>query len=260
MFIAVQKESKNRDILLLKIGTHPIYLTKLFFYNILLGMSRIARAVIAGYPHHVVQKGNNKGNIFFDEKDRWVYLYLLKKYAEKRGCSVLAYCLMPDHMHLLLKPLQEDSLSKTMQGLTLCYTQYINKKYNKSGRLWENRFYSCIVDKENHLWHAARYIEQNPKRAGIVDRVEEYPYSSAIAHVTGITDKVLDEEIFGDIGRSEYVDFLRSTLGDDEINEIRYCTRAGRPFGSEIFMEAIGRSLGRDLMRRPRGRPRREPL
>jgi putative transposase len=235
-------------------------LTNSILYNILLAMPRIPRAVLAGYPHHVVQRGNNRGNTFFDEKDKWVYLYLLKKYAEKWACSILAYCLMPDHVHLLLKPMKENSLSKTMQGLTLCYTQYINKKYNKSGRLWENRFYSCIVDKENYLWQAARYIEQNPSRAGIVNRVEEYLYSSAIARVAGVGDKVVDEEIFEETGRSEYVDFLRSTARDDEINEIRYCTRTGRPFGSEIFVRAIEQSLGRDLMRRPRGRPRKKPL
>ncbi len=223
-------------------------------------MPRIARKVAVGYPHHVIQRGNNKNKVFFDEKDRWVYLYLLKKYTEKWACPVLAYCLMPNHVHLLVKPIQEISLSKTMQGVTLCYTQYINKKYNKTGRLWETRYYSCIVDKENYLWIAVRYIEQNPKRAGIVNTEEKYPFSSARAHVTQMVDEVLGGEIFGEEGRSEYVDFLHSPVRDEEINEIRYCTRLGLPFGNETFVKVIGQSLGIDLIRRPRGRPRKKPI
>ncbi len=221
-------------------------------------MPRIARAVAAGYPHHVMQRGNNKNKVFFDKKDCLVYLYLLKKYTEKWACPVLAYCLMPDHIHLLVKPQKELTLSKTMQGVTLCYTQYINKKYNKSGRLWESRYYSCIVDKENYLWTAARYIEQNPKRAGIVNIEEAYPYSSAKAHVTGIVDEVLGEEIFGEKGRSEYVDFLHGHIKGEEINEIRYCTRSDLPFGNKTFAEVIGQSLGMDLIKQPRGRPRKD--
>jgi len=222
-------------------------------------MPRIARAVAVGYPHHVVQRGNNN-NIFFDEKDRWVYLYLLKKYSEKWACKLLAYCMMPDHVHLLIKPLRENSLPKTMQGVTLCYTQYFNKKYNKYGRLWGSRYYSCTVDKGDHLWAVIRYIEQGPKRAGIVNLEEMYPYSSALEHVAGVADKVLDEEIFEEDRRSQYRDFLHSTPKDEEIEEIRYCTRTGRPFGSEIFVRTIGQRLNRNLMKQPRGRPRKSHL
>jgi putative transposase len=218
----------------------------------------MARIVAVGYPHHVIQKGSNKGKVFFDEKDNLVYLNLLKKYTGKYACPILAYCLMPDHVHILVKPLQEISLSKTMQGVSLCYTQHFNKKYNKTGRLWENRYSSCIVDKENYLWTAARYIEQNPKRAGLVNTEAEYPYSSAKAHVFGTGDEVLGEEIFGEEGRSEYADFLNSQVNYKEINEIRNCTRSGRPFGNEAFVKVIGQSFGMVLSRRHRGRPRKK--
>jgi putative transposase len=222
-------------------------------------MPRIARVVVAGYPHHVTQRGNNKADVFFDENDRWVYLYLLKNYSRKYSCPVLAYCLMPNHVHLLVRPLQKSSLSKTMQGIALCYTQYINKKYNKSGRLWESRYYSCVVDGENYLWPAVRYIEQNPRRGGLVDMEEKHLYSSAKSRVTGAVDEMLDEEIFGEKGRSEYVDFLHSAVGDDEINDIRSCTRTGRPFGSKLFIETLEQSLGISLTKQPRGRPRKTP-
>lgn len=220
-------------------------------------MPRIGRVVITGYPHLVVQSGNNSGDVFFDEEDRWVYLYLLKKYSRKHFCPILSYCLMENHVHLLMRPKRNNSLAKTMQGVTLCYTQYINKKYGKSGRLWASRYYSCVVDGENYLWQAVRYIEQNPRRAGIAGTAEEHPYSSANAHVSGTIDEILEEEIFEEEGRNEYLDFLRTPISNDEINEIRSCARTGRPFGSSLFIKTLEQNIGIGLSRRPRGRPRK---
>src|SRR3989338_6714126 len=151
-------------------------------------MPRIARAVAGGFPHHVVQRGNNREKVFFDKEDREKYLTYLKKYSERWDCPLLAYCLMSNHIHLLARPKKEESLYKMMQGITLCYTQYINRKNQRTGRLWESRYHSCIVDKEKYLWAAARYIEQNPIRARIVKKAEDFPYSSAKAHLDGIRD------------------------------------------------------------------------
>jgi putative transposase len=125
-------------------------------------MPRIARAVATGFPHHVIQRGNNREEVFFDKKDREQYLLLLKRYAGKWISPILAYCLMNNHVHLLTKPKEEESLYKMMQGVSLCYTQYVNRKYKRTGSLWESRYHSCIVDKEKYLWAVARYIEQNP--------------------------------------------------------------------------------------------------
>jgi putative transposase len=148
-------------------------------------MPRIGRAVAAGYPHHIIQRGNNREDVFFEKNDRKQYLSLLKKYATKWTSPIMAYCLMTNHVHLLTKPGAEESLFKMMQGLTLCYTQYINRNYGRTGRLWESRYHSCIVDQEKYLWAAARYIERNPVRAGMVEKAEDYPYSSAVAHIRG---------------------------------------------------------------------------
>jgi putative transposase len=122
-------------------------------------MPRIARAIATGFPHHIVQRGNNKEKVFFEKEDKERYLSLLSKYANKWNSTILAYCLMDNHVHLLAKPKSGESLYKMMQGVTFCYTQYVNKKYKKTGRLWESRYYSCIVDKERYLWSVARYIE-----------------------------------------------------------------------------------------------------
>lgn len=96
--------------------------------------------------------------VFLDEEDKQKYLSLLRKYTEQWECPVLAYCLMDNHIHLLTKPETEESLSKMMQGITLCYTQHRNRRYRKKRRLWESRYYSSIVDAEEYLWAVARYI------------------------------------------------------------------------------------------------------
>lgn len=103
-------------------------------------MPRIGRAVAAGFPHHVIQRGNNRENVFFDARDRKQYLLLLKKYSVKWELPIMAYCFMSNHVHILTKPKSEESLYKMMQGLTLCYTQYINRTYQRTGRLWESRY------------------------------------------------------------------------------------------------------------------------
>ena len=220
-------------------------------------MPRIARAVASGFPHHVVQRGNNRDQVFFDREDRRRYLSLLKKYAEKWNSPVLAYCLMGNHVHLLTRPAFETSLYKMMQGLTLCYTQHINRKYGRTGRLWESRYHSCIVDQERYMWGAARYIEQNPVRARLVERAEAYPYSSARAHVTGKRDPVLGQEIFPPEERGDYVGLLGEALLPEVTEGLRQNTRKGTPLGDEDFVERIEIELERSLVRKSRGRPKR---
>jgi len=195
-------------------------------------MPRIGRAVAPGYPHHVIQRGNNRENVFFEKEDRTKYLSLLNKYAFKWNAPIMAYCLMSNHIHLLTKPLSEESLFKMMQGLTLCYTQYINRMYGRTGRLWESRYHSCIVDHDKYLWAVARYIEQNPVRAKMVERAEDYSYSSACAHVNGSEDAVLGEDLFHNDRRRDYILLLRSDIPQKEIERLRYATKTGRPLGS----------------------------
>ncbi len=221
-------------------------------------MPRIGRAVAAGFPHHVIQRGNNREEVFFEKDDRKQYLSLLKKYASKWTSPVMAYCLMTNHVHLLTKPGSEESLFKMMQGLTLCYTQYMNRTYGRTGRLWESRYHSCIVDHEKYLWAVARYIEQNPVRAGMVEKAEDYPYSSALAHVKGSKDAVIGEDLFTNDRRQDYVLLLRSDVPRKEIERLRYATRTGRPFGTEGFVVEMENKLERRLLQRPKGRPRRE--
>jgi putative transposase len=165
---------------------------------------------------------------------------------------------MGNHVHILGVPDKDTSLAKGIGGTNLMYTQYINRKYNRSGRLWQNRFFSAIVEEEPYLWAVMRYIEQNPVRAKIVKRAEEYQWSSAMAHVIGIKDDVLSRQSwFNDEERREYEKLLRQQ--DDEIDvAIRRATSTGRPLGSEGFIRKLKRIVKRDLIPRKGGRPKRK--
>ena len=207
---------------------------------------------------HVIQRGNNRENIFFEKNDQKHYMTLLKKYATERNSPVIACCLMSNHVHLLTKPGSEESLFKMMQGLTLCYTQHINRTYRRTGRLWESRYHSCIVDQEKYLWAVARYIEQNPVRAGMVQRAEDYPYSSARAHVNSSEDDILGEALFSHDRRRDYILLMRSDIPQKEYERLRYATKTGRPFGSKEFVLEMEKKLERRLLQRPKGRPRKE--
>lgn len=220
-------------------------------------MPRIARAVAAGFPHHVIQRGNNREKIFFDKEDKEKYLSLVKKYSDKWESPVLAYCLMSNHVHILTKPKKEESLYKMMQAVTLCYTQHLNRKYERTGRLWESRYHSCVVDKEKYLWAVARYIEQNPVRARMVKNAEDYSYSSALAHIGGTRDDILGAELFEESQRKNYKEFIRTGLSEKELNSIRYHTRTGRPLGNDEFIKKMEKKLERRFILKSPGRPRK---
>ncbi|MDI6732685.1 MAG: transposase [Planctomycetota bacterium] len=212
-------------------------------------MPRIARAVAVDFPHHIIQRGNNRQKVFFAVDTRRKYLDMLKDYAERWDISILAYCLMTNHIHLLVKPHEENSLAKMMQGVSQGYSKYINKRYKRTGRLWESRYYSCVVDEDSYLWQVARYIEKNPKRAGMVRQEEDYPYSSARAHVLDVPDKILGEQLFDKEEKNDYIEFLKEEPAEKEINTIRKATKIGRPLGDENFIIKIGKLLGRHFLK-----------
>jgi putative transposase len=128
-------------------------------------MPRIARVVAVGLPHHITQRGNYRQDVFFDTDDRRQYLLWIGEYSAKYGLSVLAYCLMQNHVHFIAIPREANSLAKTFNAAHMRYSQYFNKKLKQRGHLWQGRFYSCVLD-ESHLMLASRYIERNPVRAG----------------------------------------------------------------------------------------------
>jgi putative transposase len=165
---------------------------------------------------------------------------------------------MSNHVHILSVPRKQESLSKGIGGTNLVYTQYINRKYNQSGRLWQNRFFSTVIDQESYLWAAARYIERNPVRAKLEEKAEDYPWSSARAHVLGTKDKVLSDNGWLQIGEREvYGEFLKHEEAELEAS-LRTATSTGRPFGRETFITIIEKILQRKILRGRGGRPKKE--
>lgn len=223
-------------------------------------MPRIARVVVADYPHHIIQRGNNRQLVFFNDSDRQLYLKLLKKYSLECGCRIKAYCLMDNHVHLLAIPLKSDSLAKIMQKLSLTFTQYINKKYKRTGRLWECRFHSCLVDRDAYLWAVSKYIERNPARAGIVVYPQEYEWSSvgistALHCLDGWIEPVWKDYLGS---REEYIKFLNQSESEKEIRNMQKAVFSGKPIGTERFIESMHKETGINMVIRPVGRPKKE--
>ena len=218
-------------------------------------MPRIPRVVAVGYPHHVTQRGNNRAPVFFGDEDKDRYLQILAHYSDVCSMEIWAYCLMENHVHLLVVPRSDESLARGIGGTSLVYTQYINDKCRRSGRVWQNRFYSCVVDKNRYLWAVLRYIESNPVRAGIVKNAEEYRWSSAAFHLLGRRDPVITHPDW--IEQSQYTVYreLIYRANRDEGDLIRKATSTGRPLGGAVFVGRLESRLQRRLKPRARGRP-----
>ncbi|MRR32581.1 transposase, partial [bacterium] len=211
-----------------------------------------------GYPHHITQRGNNCATVFFDDEDRQTYLKLLAAYTQKHNVHIWAYCLMSNHVHLLAVPQTEISLARGIGLTNQMYTQYINRKLQQTGRIWQNRFFSCVVESERYLWAVARYIERNPLKAGLAATAEAYPWSSAKAHITAAVDPLLHEHSWlSPHEQQAYSEFV--SMADEEIDDaIRKATRTGRPFGSESFIGSLEFQLNQSLKPGKPGRPRKK--
>lgn len=219
-------------------------------------MGRIARVVLPGVPYHVTQRGNRKQPVFIRPRDQETYQRWLKEYSDFYGLSILAYCLMTNHIHLLAVGEESSSLPRTMGCCQRRYAAWVNGRHEWSGHLWGSRFYSTPLD-DAHLWAAVKYVELNPVRAGLVSRAEDYPWSSARAHAWGRCDSLLskDRPFPGPI--RDWSAWLSSGVDEATADRIRHNTSTGRPTGCKSFVEDLEAKLGRPLRSARRGpRPR----
>jgi putative transposase len=219
-------------------------------------LPRSKRIVVPGLPHHIIQRGNHRINVFLDDRDREVFLRLLGEVSDQHGLLNLGYNLMTNHEHLVSIPKHEFSLSLAMRDLLGPYAVYFNRKYGLNGRLWQGRFYSVPLD-EPHFWTALRYVERNPVRAEIVHRAEQYRWSSAPAHCGLCDDPLLAPLPAGAALIGDWSAWLRSPDSASELMDIRKSTRTGRPCGPDSFVKELERVTGRILMHRKTGRPRK---
>ncbi len=218
-------------------------------------MPRMPRLVVPGLPHHVTQRGARRQRTFFDSGDYAGYLDLLLHAKQSASVDIWAYCLMPNHVHFVAVPSREDGLRKLFAELHRRYTARINERHGWRGHLWQERFFSCVMD-ERHLLAAVRYVERNPVRAHLCARADEWAWSSATAHLNGIDDPIID-----DIPMRELIDdwatYLRGQESDKMIGALRAHSRTGRPLGDEAFVRKLEVATGRRLRKRAAGRPRR---
>ena len=220
-------------------------------------MPRVARIVVPGYPHHVVQRGGRRLDVFFSDEDRMTYLQWLRTACDRCGVAIWAYCLMRNHVHLIAVPEREDSLARCLSDAHVRYARRVNARHGWRGHLWQERFWSSVMD-ERYLVAAVRYVERNPVRAKLVDEAWRYPWSSAAWHVG---DRATDPLVSGNELLGGLIDDWRNYLDAEEnpreIATIRRETRGSRPLGNDEFVSSLESRLNRRLRRGRVGRPKR---
>jgi putative transposase len=214
-------------------------------------MARLARVVAAGIPHHVTQRGNRRQKVFFGDDDYALYKSLLDEGCRAAGTEVWAYCLMPNHVHLILVPSDEDGLRAALGEAHRRYTRHINFRKGWRGYLWQGRFASFPMD-DAYLMSCARYVELNPVRAKLARRARDWKWSSARAHLARKDDGLVRVKPLLALA-PDWADFLGEGLADEPLSAIRKSERTGRPLGSAPFVKRLEKRLGRVLARRKPG-------
>ena len=217
-------------------------------------MARLPRITLPGIPYHVTQRGNRRQPVFFSQEDRQVYLRLLCEQTSRFELAVWAYCLMDSHVHLVVMPRTEQSLTRGIGETHRRYARHVNFREGWRGYLFQGRFGSVALD-EAHLIAAVRYVERNPVAAGLVAKAEAYPWSSARAHVLGKPDPLLTSHFLKE-RITDWAAFLQDPTDDALGKALSRHGSVGRPMGSQGFLEQLEHLTGRRLRRgRPAGQP-----
>jgi putative transposase len=217
----------------------------------------MARVVAVNMPHHITQRGNRRQQVFFCDEDYEAYRTLLSESCASAGVKVWAYCLMPNHVHLILAPSTPEGLSDALGTAHRHYTRHINFREGWRGYLWQGRFASFPMD-EQYLLACARYVELNPVRARLAKRPQDWKWSSARAHLELCADSLVDARLLSEIV-PDWKDFLREAPSGEQLKAIRGGERTGRPLGSQSFIARLERSLKRPLARqKPGPKPKKD--
>jgi len=215
-------------------------------------MARLPRFILPGQPQHVIVRGNNRCEIFCADVDYLFYLEKLKLACDKHGCDVHAYVLMTNHVHLLITPHEEQSLSKALQMLGRYYVQYYNYCYQRTGTLWEGRYKATLIDTEAYLLTCMRYIELNPVRAGMVAHPSDYLWSSYQHNAMGLPNDLLTPYLeYQHLGRTDderqaaYRQLFKHHIPESGIAEIRSATNKAWVLGNDRFRQGIQQKVER---------------
>lgn len=228
-------------------------------------MARLPRFILPGQPQHVIQRGNDRQNIFRSEDDYQYYLEKLIDAAEKYNCKIHAYVLMTNHVHLLVTPEIENGIGKMMQMLGRYYVQYFNNKYNRTGTLWEGRYKATLIDTENYLLICMRYLELNPVRAkDMAKHPSDYAWSSYSFNALGQNNALITpHRIYKRLGKTEkerqaaYRHLFRSLIPERVLEDIREATNKAWVLGSTRFKKRMSKKLKRPVESSGRGGDRK---
>lgn len=228
-------------------------------------MPRTSRVVLPNYPHHIIQRGHNKQVVFVSDEDYLYYLENLKEWKNELGCKIYAYCLMTNHIHLIVNPSKDiENLALLMKRVSGRQTRYVNKMEGRSGTLWEGRYKSSPIKMNEYLLTCCRYVELNPVRAKIVDDPEKYKWSSYMHKIgiekTNLVDKDLCYMEFGTTEKERekrYKEWVHGTIPDGEWEMIRKAVQRGQLTGSNRFVEEVDKKIGKRIEFRGQGRPRK---
>lgn len=228
-------------------------------------MARLPRVHIAGVPEHIIQRGNNRQCCFASNDDFAVYAHWLKEYSDAFGVFVHAWVFMTNHVHLLCTASDSQGISLMMQSLGRRYVRYFNRRYCRTGTLWEGRFKSCLVQTENYVLNVYRYIELNPVRAGMVKRPEDYHWSSYAANAFGKPSGLCQPHscylALADIAAERhevYRSLFKLQVAENTLQEIRSAIKSGMALGNERFRQEMEILTGRRQFKGKVGRPGRQ--
>jgi putative transposase len=218
-------------------------------------MPRTRRTSLGGFCYHVINRGNQKSVVFHDEADYLAFMYLLTRAGERVPMRVLAWCLMPNHFHLVLWPRGDGDLSRWMHWLLSSHVRRHHRRYGSSGRVWQGRFKAFPIQQDHHLLTVLRYVERNPLRAGLVSSAEDWPWSSlrlwSQERPSLLTPGPVDRFV-------EWARYVDEPQTEDELAALRNSTNRQSPFGEDEWRRTAATRLDLEWTLRPRGRPRDE--
>lgn len=208
-------------------------------------MSRLARLIIPGLPHHVTQRGNGRAQVFFDDDDYGLYRTLLAQSCQAADVEVWAWVLMPNHVHLVLAPSDADGLRRALAPVHRRYAGHIHARLKRTGHFWQGRFGAVVMD-EAHLEAAIRYVTLNPVRAGLTARPQDWPWSSVHAHLSGRDDGITTT---GPIRSRlhDFAAFIETPIDPAALHRLRQAESIGRPLGGDAFISELEAQSQRTL-------------
>ncbi|HKU14654.1 MAG TPA: transposase [Steroidobacteraceae bacterium] len=218
-------------------------------------MPRTARAIVAGHCYHLVNRGNNQATIFHEWADYATFLSQIARTQQCVAMPIIAACLMPNHLHLVVRPVDKDDLARWMQRLFTTHVRHHHRKYSTTGRLWQGRFKAFLIQEDEHLITVIRYVERNALRAGLVARAEQWRWGS-LRWRAAADQWRLDLTAPPVPLPQNWVDYVNEPQTPSELESIRTSIRRGRPYGAQGWVEQQARELGLMQSLRPVGRPR----